>query len=213
MATSNITRRQFIASSAALAAASALAQEQDRIAPRIDKVNIAVVGAGGRGAEDIKGCEGQNFVAMCDVDDDRAADSFKKYPNARRYKDWRKMFEKEEKNIEAVIVATPDHQHAIVSINAMKLGKHVYCEKPLTRTIYEARQIAKTAAEMKVATQMGTQGHAFEGTRQAVEVIRSGAIGDVTQVHVWSDRPGSWWRQGIERPEDEQEIPKGLDWD
>jgi len=213
MLPSNISRRQFIAGSAALVTASAFAQQEDRISPRIDKLNIAVVGAGGRGAEDIRGCEGQNFIALCDVDDERAADSYKKFPNAKRYKDWRKMLEAENKNIEAVIVATPDHHHAIVSINAMKLGKHVYCEKPLTRTIFEARQIAKTAAEMKVATQMGTQGHAFEGTRQAVEVIRAGAIGDVKEVHVWSDRPGSWWRQGIDRPTDEQPIPPGLDWD
>jgi len=209
-----ISRRQFIAGSAALVTATAFAQEQaaDRIAPRVDKVNIGVVGAGGRGAEDIKGCEGQNFIAMCDVDDERAADSFKKYPNAKRYKDWRKMLEAE-KNLEAVIVATPDHNHAIVSIHAMKMGKHVYCEKPLTRTIYEARQMAKVAAEMKVQTQMGTQGHAFEGSRQAVEVIRSGAIGDVSAVHVWSDRPGSWWPQGVERPTDEPPVPATLDWD
>jgi predicted dehydrogenase len=209
-----ISRRQFMTGSAALLAASAFAQEQaaDRIAPRVDKINIGVVGAGGRGAEDIRGCEGQNFIALCDVDDDRAAASFKKYPNAKRYKDWRKMLEAE-KNLEAVIVATPDHNHAIVSIHAMKMGKHVYCEKPLTRTIYEARQMAKVAAEMKVQTQMGTQGHAFEGTRQAVEVIRSGAIGDVKEVHVWSDRPGSWWPQGIERPTDEEQVPATLDWD
>jgi len=203
-----------MAGSAALVAATAFAQDQsaDRIAPRVDKVNIGVVGAGGRGAEDIKGCEGQNFIAMCDVDDERAAESFKKYPNAKRYKDWRKMLE-EEKNLEAVIVATPDHNHAIVSIHAMKLGKHVYCEKPLTRSIYEVRQMAKVAAEMKVQTQMGTQGHAFEGTRQAVEVIRSGAIGEVSEVHVWSDRPGSWWPQGIDRPTDTPPVPPTLDWD
>jgi predicted dehydrogenase len=203
-----------MAGSAALVAATAFAQDQaaDRVAPRVDKVNIGVVGAGGRGAEDIKGCEGQNFIAMCDVDDERAADSFKKYPNAKRYKDWRKMLEAE-KNLEAVIVATPDHNHAIVSIHAMKMGKHVYCEKPLTRTIYEARQMAKIAAENKVQTQMGTQGHAFEGTRQAVEVIRSGAIGDVSEVHVWSDRPGSWWQQGIDRPTDTPPVPATLDWD
>jgi predicted dehydrogenase len=213
-----ISRRRFIVGSAAAAAgalaASAFGQEKaaDRISPRIDKINIGVVGAGGRGTEDISGCEGQNFIALCDVDDERAAGSFKKFPNAKRYKDWRKMLEAE-KNLEAVIVATPDHNHAIVSIHAMKLGKHVYCEKPLTRTIYEARQMAKVAAEMKVQTQMGTQGHAFEGSRQAVEVIRSGAIGDVTEVHVWSDRPGSWWQQGIDRPTDEQAIPATLDWD
>src|SRR5256885_2134603 len=106
-----------------------------------------------------------------------------------------------------------NHNHAIVSIHAMKMGKHVYCEKPLTRTIYEARQMAKVAKEMNVQTQMGTQGHAFEGSRQAVDVIRSGAIGDVSEVHVWSDRPGSWWQQGIERPTDEPPVPPTLDWD
>jgi predicted dehydrogenase len=112
-----------------------------------------------------------------------------------------------------VLVATPDHNHAIVSIAAMKRGLHVYCEKPLAHSIWEARQMAKVAAETGVVTQMGTQGHAFEGTRRAVEVVRSGAIGDVTELHVWTDRPAGWWPQGILRPRDRPPVPDGLDWD
>jgi len=123
------------------------------------------------------------------------------------------MLDKEAKNIDAVLVATPDHNHAIVSVAAMKLGKHVYCEKPLAHSIWEARQMAAVAAETGVATQMGTQGHAFEGTRQAVEVIRSGVLGEVRELHVWTDRPKGWWPQGIERPEDEPPVPPTLDWD
>src|SRR5207237_9238506 len=118
-----------------------------------------------------------------------------------------------EKAIEAVLVATPDHNHAVVSIAAMELGKHVYCEKPLARSVWEARQMAKVAAETGVVTQMGTQGHAFEGTRRAVEVVRSGAIGEVAELHVWTDRPAGWWPQGVERPKETPPVPAGLDWD
>src|SRR5205085_4447304 len=177
-------------------------------------LNVAVVGAGGRGAEDLNGLRGTgvNIVALCDCDLPHAADSFKRYPDARQYQDWRKMLETE-KSIDALVVATPDHNHAIVSIAAMKLGKHVYCEKPLAHSVWEARQMAKVAAEKGVATQMGTQGHAFEGTRRAVGVIRSGAIGDVKELHVWTDRPAGWWPQAIPRPKETPPVPSGLDWD
>jgi predicted dehydrogenase len=118
-----------------------------------------------------------------------------------------------EKGIDAVLVATPDHNHAIVSIAAMQLGKHVYCEKPLARSIYEARRMAEVAAKTGLATQMGTQGHAFEGSRRAVEVIRSGAIGEVRELHVWTDRPAGWWPQGVGRPTETPEVPATLDWE
>ena len=179
-----------------------------------DQLNVAVVGAGGRGGDDLHELEptGVNIVALCDCDHRRAAASLHRYPKAKVYSDWRKMFEAE-KGIDAVLVATPDHNHAIVSIHAMKLGKHVYCEKPLAHSIWEAREMARVAAEMKLATQMGTQGHAFEGTRRAVEVVRNGAIGQVRELHVWTNRPKGWWPQGITRPTDSVDVPSGLDWD
>src|SRR6266852_5020299 len=133
-----------------------------------------------------------------------------KYPGARLYRDYRKMLE-EIKEIDAVIVATPDHHHAPASIMAMKLGKHVYCQKPLTHSVYEARMMREVAAKYKVATQMGNQGSAEDGLRRAVEVIQAGAIGLVREVHVWSNRP--IWPQGIDRPAQVDPVPANLDWD
>jgi len=215
-----ISRRDLLAGSAAAASgllAAGLRAEQGpairRRASPNEKLNIAVVGAGGRGADDLQGVSTENILALCDCDFRNAAESFKRFPEAKRYQDWRKMLEAEQNHLDAVVVATPDHNHAIISIHAMKLGKHVYCEKPLAHSIWEARQMARAAAENKVATQMGTQGHAFEGTRQAVEVIRSGAIGEVRELHVWTDRPKGWWPQGVPRPSDTQPVPDGLDWD
>ena len=211
---SRVTRRQFVAATAAVTASTFLPRSL-RAQPKSpnEKLNIAVVGCGGRGADDLKGVSTENIVALCDCDSRNAAVSFKQYPNAKKYSDWRKMLDAEHNNIDAVVVATPDHNHAIVSVHAMKLGKHVYCEKPLAHSIWEARQMAKTAAENRLATQMGTQGHAFEGTRQAVEVIRSGVLGEVKELHVWTDRPAGWWPQGVGRPTDTPPVPQGLDWD
>ncbi len=144
--------------------------------------------AGGRGDEDLEDLKSENIVALCDVDWDRAAATFRQFPNATRYRDFREMLDKE-KDIDAVVVGTPDHIHAVVSMTAIKPGKHVYCEKPLTRTVYEARALAKAAREAKVATQMGNQGMAFEGNRLINEWLADGAIGPVREVHVWSDRP------------------------
>ena len=217
----SLSRRAFLSGAAstvgALASSSVTAAEL--LPPRrrysaADKVRIAVVGAGGRGADnihDLRDC-GVEFVALCDTDERRAADTFKRYPDAKRYTDWRKMFDVE-KDFDAVLCATPDHNHAIVSIHAMKLRKHVYCEKPLAHSVWEAREMSRVAREKGVATQMGTQGHAFEGTRRAVEVIRSGAIGDVKELHVWTDRPAGWWPQGVGRPAETPPVPAGLDWD
>jgi predicted dehydrogenase len=155
---------------------------------------------------------GARVVALCDCDERQAAQAFSAYPDAVRYTDWRRLLERET-SIEAVVVATPDHSHAVVAVAAMKHGRHVYCEKPLARTIVEAREMARVSAETGRVTQMGTQGHGFEGTRRAVEVLRSGAIGDVTELHVWTDRPAGWWPQGIVRPADTPPVPRELDWD
>jgi predicted dehydrogenase len=216
-----ITRRTFLGASSTLAAfaivpRSVLGGAGQR--PPSEKLNIAVVGAAGRGADNIAELKSENIVALCDVDSDHAARTFQRFPKATRHKDFRAMLEKE-KGVDAVVVATPDHIHAVASIAAIKAGKHVYCEKPLTRTVFEARAVAKAAREAKVATQMGNQGMAFEGNRLIAEWLADGAIGPVREVHVWSDRPTHrgkmplWWAQGIERPTDTPPVPADLDWD
>jgi hypothetical protein len=215
-----ISRRRFTQGSLAAGALLALGQDRlnaaDQVAaePSGPRLNVAVIGAGGRGHDNLVSLRptAARIVALCDCDERRAAFSFKSYPDAKRYSDWRKLLEAE-KGIDAVLVATPDHNHAIISVAAMKLGKHVYCEKPLAHSIWEVRRMAQVAAERGVVTQMGTQGHAFEGTRRAVEVIRSGAIGEVSELHVWTDRPKNWWPQGVGRPAEEPPVPNGLDWD
>jgi predicted dehydrogenase len=182
-----------------------------------DKLNIAGIGIGGQGAWDLQNVETENITALCDVDWQYAAEIFARYPKAKKYRDYRIMFERE-KEIDAVVVATPDHMHAPVTMAALRKGKHVYCEKPLTHTIYEAREIAKAARAANVATQMGNQGMAFEGNFLLNEWIWDGAIGDITEVHVWSDRPTRlgtrelWWRQGVERSQETPPVPDTLDW-
>ncbi len=176
-----------------------------------EKLNIAAIGAGGRGAADIAGCATENIVALADPDSKRAEATFKRYENAVRYADFRRMLDKEGKNIDAVIVATPDHMHATAALWAMERGKHVFVEKPLTRTVWEARLLAEAAAKYKVATQMGNQGYSNDGARIAAEIIWSGEIGNVTEVHAWTNRPS--WPQGVETLPAEEAVPETLDWD
>lgn len=183
-----------------------------------DKLNIAAIGAGGQAASDIGAVSSENIVALCDVDWRHARGTFNRYPNARKYKDFREMLDKEEKNIDAVVVATPDHIHAPASMAAIKRGKHVYCEKPLTHSVYEARKVAEEARKVGVATQMGNQGQASEETRLMCEMIWGGAIGPVREVHVWTDRPNRglndvYWPQGVDRPKETPPVPDTLDWD
>jgi predicted dehydrogenase len=178
-----------------------------------EKVNVAAIGCGGMGGGDIgslagKGC---NVVALCDVDHKHAGGSFQKFPNARRFWDFREMLDKMEKEIDAVNVSTPDHTHAVATMDAMKRGIHVYTQKPLTHDVYEARMLTKAARKYKVVTQMGNQGTAHDGLREAVEVIRAGAIGKPLEVHVWTNRPV--WPQGIDRPKEGQPVRDGLNWD
>jgi predicted dehydrogenase len=183
-----------------------------------EKLNIAGIGVGGQGASDLRNVSSQNIVALCDVDWKHAAGTFRRYPNASKYRDFRKMLDKEDKNIDAVVVATPDHIHAPASMAAIKRGKHVYCEKPLTHSVYEARKIAEAARKYKVATQMGNQGQADERPRLMCEYIWDGAIGPVREAHVWTDRPlkglnAVYWPQGVERPKEKPPVPDTLDWD
>ncbi len=217
---SNISRRDFATLAAAAISGVTLVPRhvlggRGFVAPS-DKLNIAGIGAGGRAVDDLKELSSQNIVALADVDDRQAVDSWKTYPQAKRYKDFRKMIDTE-KSIDAVVIAIPDHTHAVAAMTAIKAGKHVYCEKPLTRTIHEARTLAEAARKAKVATQMGNQGMAFEGNRLIKEWIWDGAIGPVREVHVWSDRPTHegklFWAQGIEPPTDNPPVPPELDWD
>jgi len=177
------------------------------------KLNLAIVGCGGQGLENLRKVAAENIVALCDVDDRRAAEAFKLHPKARRFRDYRKMLDALGRQIDAVVVSTPDHMHAPVCLAAMERGKHVYCEKPLTWAIGEARQMAKLAKDKGLATQMGTQGMAHDKSRAGIELIRSGVLGTVTELHVWTDRAGEWWPQGIDRPRDKPGVPEGLDWD
>ena len=214
-----ISRRDFLGATTALAAFTIVPRHvlggARNVAPS-EKLNIAGIGIGGRGRWDTNQIKTENIVALCDVDDAFAAKTMKQYPKAKKYRDFRRMLEVE-KNIDAVVIGTPDHTHAIISMTAIKMGKHVYCEKPLTRTVYEARALADAARKAKVATQMGNQGMAFEGNRLINEWIADGAIGNVYEVHAWSDRPthrgGIMWPQGIDRPKETPPVPRTLDWD
>ena len=183
-----------------------------RLSPQ-EKLNVACIGAGGMGAGDVAGtaAAGANIVALCDVDDVRAGGSYEKFPQAKRFKDFRVMLEKMDKQIDAVTISTPDHQHAVATMMAMRMGKHVYTQKPLTHDVYEARMLTRAAAKYGVATQMGNQGTAEKGLREAVEVIQSGAIGAVREAHIWTNRPS--WPQGIPAPENSEAVPNTLNWD
>ena len=179
-----------------------------------ERLNVAVIGCGGRGGSNLSAvAASENIVALCDVDERRAGGAFRTFPKAKKYNDYRKMLDQMHNQIDAVVVSTPDHVHAPASMMAMKLGKHVYCEKPLVHSVYEARMVAETAAKQKVATQMGTQAHCSEGYRRSVEAIQSGAIGPVREVHCFTDRPAGWWPQGIARPKETPPVPPHLDWD
>jgi predicted dehydrogenase len=219
--TSTISRRQFVGRAATESAAlivpsHVLGRLAGAVAPS-DKLNIAGIGIGGQGASDLSEMESENIVALCDVDADYAGRTFNRYPKAKRYTDYRKMLE-EQSDIDAVVIATPDHLHACIAAAAMKLGKHVYCEKPLTHSVWESRQLAELARQHNVATQMGNQGQASEATRRLCEFILDDAIGPVREVHAWTDRPSNglfneYWPQGVDRPADSPSVPPTLDWD
>ncbi|MEZ5351832.1 MAG: Gfo/Idh/MocA family oxidoreductase [Bryobacteraceae bacterium] len=179
--------------------------------PFYDKLNVAAVGCGGQGGQILnQAAQTENLVAMCDVDDNRAAANFAKFPKAPKYKDFRVMLEKEGKNIDACTIGIPDHMHATVALHAMQQGKHVYLEKPLTRTPWEARLMADAAAKYKVATQMGNQGYSHESIRTAAEILWSGEIGDVTEVHA-SSSPGTH-PTALQQLPDESAVPPNIDW-
>jgi predicted dehydrogenase len=215
---SKFSRRQFVQSTASAAFVGGIVnyawgglQEKVETTSPGERVNVGVVGANGQARANIERCAkaGGNIVAICDVDEARLAEGSKGFEKAKQYTDFRKMLE--QKDIDAVIVSCPDHMHAFAAIPAMQLGKHVYCEKPLTHSIWEARRMAEVAKGAKVMTQMGHTGHASEGTRLTVEMIRAGVIGTIREIHTWTDRP--IWPQGIERPATADTVPKNFNWD
>ncbi len=175
------------------------------------KLNIASIGVMGKGQSDTDHCSSENIVALCDVDSARCAPQLAKYPSAKFYQDFRIMFDELGKSIDAVTVSTPDHFHAIAESYAMRQGKHVYGQKPLTQTIYEARYLRDLAHETGVVTQMGNQGSSADGLRRAVECIQAGIIGQVSEVHIWTNRP--IWPQGMGLPEGSDPIPESMNWD
>ncbi len=215
-----LSRRDFMGTAAAAMAAVTFVPRHvlggvGQTSPS-EKLNIAGVGIGGMGQNNVRACETENIVALCDVDSAYSAGVFTRYPDARTWTDFRKMLD-EQKDIDAVIVATPDHTHAVVAMAAMQRGKHVYVQKPLTRSVYEARMLTEAARKYKVATQMGNQGHSSNEIRLLYEWIQDGAIGPVREVYAWSDRPvgGDPWSDFpiMARPKETPPVPDTLDWD
>ncbi len=180
--------------------------------PPSEKLNIAGIGVGGQGAGDLREMAGENIIALCDVDWNKAAGTFKTYPKAETFRDYRILLEKRPE-IDAVMIATPDHMHAPITLAALRAGKHVYVEKPMAHSIEEARVMTRVAKETGLVTQMGNNGHAGEGLRLTREWLQAGAIGNVSEIHSWSDRPGKWWVQNLDRPTDTPPVPEALDWD
>ncbi len=211
---SRIDRREFIKTTSLAAGAVALGAPALLRGQNLNsKLNIACIGIGGKGRSDTDACAGENIVALCDVDSGSTAYEVqtKKYPDAKFYRDFRQMLEQMGDRIDAVTVSTPDHMHAIVASLAMKRKKAVFCQKPLTQTIYEARYLRNMAHDRKLVTQMGNQGSAADGLRRAVETIQDGLIGQVHEVHVWSNRP--IWPQAMTRPAGQDPVPATLEWD
>jgi predicted dehydrogenase len=206
-----ITRRDFLSGVAATAAFTIVPRHvlggPRRVSPS-EKLNVACIGVAGMGASDVGQVSGENLIAFCDVDWGHAADTFKRYPNVKKYRDFRVMLDKEGKNIDAVTVSTPDNIHAVAAMAAIKMGKHVYCQKPLCHDIFEVRQLTEAAREHNVMTQMGIQLHAEECVRLVAEMIKSGLIGKVRKVDIWS---GKNWGGG-ERPKESEPVPETLDW-
>jgi predicted dehydrogenase len=215
---SNTNRRTFVGTTAGAAIGLQIVPRHviggPGQTPPSERLHIAGGGVGSQGGGNIGAMTKlhQNFVALCDVDWKRAAGTFKAHPKAQQFRDYRKMLE-QVKDIDAVVVSTPDHMHAAVALAAMRMGKHIYVEKPMAHSIEEARVMTQVAKEQGVVSQMGNNGHAGEGLRLTREWNQAGAIGKVHEIHCWSDRPGKFWSQNIARPADTPPVRDGLDWD
>jgi len=207
-----MSRRDFMGAAAATAAFTVVPRHvlggRGRTAPS-EKLNVACIGVGGMGGSDVRQMSGENIIALCDVDWKHAGPTFKLHPNAKKYRDFRKMLDKEDNKIDAVTVSTPDNLHAVAAMAAIKRGKHVYCQKPLAHDIYEVRALTEWARKYKVVTQMGIQIHAEPAVKRVAEIIKSGLIGKVRKVDIWS---GKNWGGGT-RPTESMEVPETLDWD
>ena len=207
----DMTRRRFIGVSAVTTFGFQVVPS--RVFGANSRLAVAGIGSGGKGRADITGAAkaGADIVALCDVDESRAAAMFKTHAKAKRFADFRVMLEKMGKSIDACTISTPDHTHAAATSMAMKMGKHCYTQKPLTHDVYEARHLTRLAGETGVTTQMGNQAHAGEPIRRAVELVRAGIIGNVTEAHIWTNRP--IWPQGMKKRPVRADVPKGLNWD
>jgi predicted dehydrogenase len=210
-----VSRRAFLGTTAAAAAGitfvpSHVVAGLGHKAPS-DKLNIVGVGVGGMGFANLKNLESENIIGLCDVDWKYSTKVFDYFPKAKKYKDWRKMYDEMGKQFDAVVIATADHTHAITASHAITMGKHVYVQKPLTHTVYESRLLTKLAKKYKVATQMGNQGSSGEGVNLTTEWIANGEIGEITKVEAFTDRP--IWPQGLNTPEQGHWVPETLDWD
>jgi predicted dehydrogenase len=212
------SRRQFLTQTSLLtsgliagSAITANAASYARIYGSNAKLNIGAIGVGGRGGGDLDAVSTENIVALCDIDANTLTGAANRFPDAKKYADYRELIE--QTNLDAVVIGTPDHHHAPATVRALKRGLHVYCEKPLTHTVQEARIVAALAKEKGVATQMGTQNHEHPGYLRLIELLQSKAIGPVREVHVITDRPGRWWPQGVALPTDKPAIPANMNWD
>jgi predicted dehydrogenase len=224
VASKELSRRQFLNQATAAGIVTLYAPAIVRGRNLNDKLNLAIIGAGGRGAENLRGVQSENIAILCDVNEANLNRAAERYPQARKLADFRKVYE-QAKDFDAVVISTAEHTHAFATLPALQLGKHVYCEKPLTHNIWEARVIREAAAKAKVATQMGTQIHAGDNYRRVVELIQTGAIGDVSEVHVWVARAWGWHASEAEaktasdivfvqqRPAKPEPVPANLNWE
>ncbi len=217
--TRRVSRRRFFGTISGIAAGYWVAGRTDLAFSKTpsEQLNIAGIGVGGKGKSDIdQAGKFANVIAICDIDDVRLNDKAQLFPKAKKYNDYRKLLDEMGRDIDAVVVSTPDHHHAPASLRAMRLGKHVYCQKPLTHTPFEARLMRETARKYNVQTQMGNQGTADDGFRSGIELVRSGAIGPIHEVHVWTNRPFDYWKQApdiIARPKEKPPVPSYVHWD
>ena len=209
--TSPLNRRQFLARTTATAAGVFLAapyilRGQSKLAAN-DRLNIGFIGTAGQAGFSIDSLKDHNLVALCDVDETKLNAAGQRFPGAKKHRDFRRLIDQQ--GIDAIVVATPDHTHAVASIAALQSGRHLYCEKPLTRTVSEARIVTETARRLQRVTQIGTQIHAGGNYRRVVELVKSDAVGDIKEVHVWVNSSYG----GKDKPKSGLEIPKNLDWD
>jgi predicted dehydrogenase len=209
------SRREIVAGAAGAALGYWVSTPFSRATSRSpnEKLNVACVGIGGRGSDNVDAVMKESILGLCEVDTVRGKAKLQQLPKVPLFADWRRMLDKLHRELDAVVISTPDHMHAPIAMAAIELGKHVYCEKPLAHTIGECRRLSEATAKHKVVTQTGNCGNATSGARRAVELLRSDVIGPVSEIHCWTDRPAWIWKQGLDRPADKPPVPATLEWD